>query len=258
MLSAILNGFGVGASLIIAIGAQNAHVMRQGLRKRYVFPVAGLCTLCDWVLIAVGAAGFGSLISRFPALTHVAAWGGAAFLLFYGGLSFKSAVKRAALETNGDGDSPVQFKSLRAVVAFTLAVSLLNPHVYLDTVVLLGGLAAQYPADVRVFFALGAMGASAIWFFGLGFGARLLEPLFKNPTAWRVLDMVIGVVMWSIAASLILGEWQTSKSLTTTRGGVFSGILSLREPVCLTLHQGFRPAEPKAPFIPPPPEVGAS
>ncbi len=204
MTDVFTRGFFLGASLIIAIGAQNAHVLRQGLRRQYVFPVAAICTLCDWVLITIGVAGFGTLISNFPTLTTIAAWGGALFLVFYGGLSFRSAMKPSTLDA-GEQDAQ-QFKSLRAVVIFTLAVSLLNPHVYLDTVVLIGGLAAQEPNDLRLFFGLGALTASGIWFFSLAYGARLLEPLFRNPTAWRVLDIIIGIVMWAIAVSLILSE----------------------------------------------------
>lgn len=204
MLDVYSRGFVLGASLIIAIGAQNAHVLRQGLRRRYVFPVALICTLWDWLLITIGVAGFGTLISRFPALTTFAAWGGAAFLLFYGALSFRSAFKSNSL--NADEDNAQQFTSLKAVLAFTFAVSVLNPHVYLDTVILIGGLAAQFAADQRLYFGLGALSASGLWFFGLAYGARLLEPLFRNPTAWRVLDIIIGIVMWAIALSLILGE----------------------------------------------------
>ena len=180
----LLSGLALGASLIIPIGAQNAFVLRQGLRRVHVFPVAAICTICDWSLIMVGAAGFGSLISAFPLLTTVAAWGGAAFLGFYGALSFKSAfsAKAATLEEKGGGR---QADSLRESVLVALAVSLLNPHVYLDTVVLIGGLAAQYEPAERAYFATGAGLASLLWFFGLGYGARLLGPFFRSPKAWR-------------------------------------------------------------------------
>lgn len=208
MAEVFAKGFALGGTLIIAIGAQNAHVLRQGLRRRFVFPVALICTLCDWVLITIGVAGFGTLISSFPALTSIAAWGGAAFLIFYGLLSFRSALKPTALEA--DEENSRQFDTLKAVVAFTFAVSLLNPHVYLDTVILIGGLAAQEPPDLRLFFGLGAIIASGLWFFGLAYGARLLEPLFRKPTAWRILDIIIGFVMWFIAAKLILDELEIS------------------------------------------------
>lgn len=202
---AVVAGFGLGASLIIAIGAQNALVLRQGIRREHVLLVCATCVAIDWTLIALGAAGFGSLVAAFPALTRIAAWGGAAFLAFYGALSFRSAIHPGRLDADGADAVPAARTTGRAVLGATLAVSLLNPHVYLDTVVLLGGIAAQYAPAERAWFALGAMSASAVWFFGLGYGARVLAPLFERPGAWRVLDVGIGVVMWSIAAKLVLG-----------------------------------------------------
>ncbi len=197
-------GFALGASLIIAIGAQNAFVLRQGLRREHVLAVVVTCTLCDVALIALGAAGFGSLVRAFPAVTAIAAWGGAAFLFVYGALSFRSAARTEALHV---AEKPTRaLPSTGAAIAATLALSLLNPHVYLDTVVLLGSVAAQHPAAERLAFALGAMSASAAWFAGLGYGARLLAPLFAKPRAWRVLDVAIGAIMWWIAASLVWGQ----------------------------------------------------
>lgn len=204
--SAYIAGLALGASLIMAIGAQNALVLRQGIKREHVFAVAGACTLIDWVLIIFGAGGFGSLIALFPAITSVAAWGGAAFLFVYGALSFHSATKSDTMTSDQHrGREPVG-GSLKAAIAATLAVSLLNPHVYLDTVVLLGSIAAQYESASRVLFVAGACTASAAWFFGLAFGARLLAPLFARPIAWRVLDVLIGVVMWTIATTLVLGQ----------------------------------------------------
>ena len=203
--SAFIAGLGLGASLIIAIGAQNAFVLRQGLLRSHALAVAALCVAIDWSLIVVGALGFGALVGRFPALTSVAAWGGAAFLLVYGGLAFRSAIRPGSLHAEnvvGERDP----KTLSAALATTLAVSLLNPHVYLDTVVLLGGVAAQYPPDERAAFVLGAGVASAVWFFGLALGARMLTPVFEREVAWRVLDVIIGCVMWWIAAGLVLGQ----------------------------------------------------
>lgn len=203
MNSAYVTGFGLGLSLIIAIGAQNAHVLRHGIARRHVFVVCSICALVDVVLIAFGALGFGTLIAHFPAVTDIAAWGGACFLLFYGALAFRSALR----STPPDAEGPaVPTRGRTAVIATTLGVSLLNPHVYLDTVVLLGGIAAQFPAEERTLFALGAATASIVWFFGLGYGARLLAPLFERPAAWRILDVVVGVVMWWIAASLARGQ----------------------------------------------------
>ena len=206
--SAAIAGFMLGAGLIIAIGAQNAFVLRQGIRHDHVLAVVAVCIACDWALIMLGALGFGSVIGRFPAVTAIAAWAGAAFLLVYGGLAFKSALRPGALSTEGDsaGSGPRAGSTTRTVVGATLAVSLLNPHVYLDTVVLIGSVAAQYAPQSRAFFALGAGAASAAWFATLGYGARLLAPLFARPAAWRVLDVIVGMVMWWIALSLVLGQ----------------------------------------------------
>ena len=199
--TALLQGFGLGASLIIAIGAQNAFVLRQGLKRQHVFITALLCSLCDVALIALGVGGLGLLIASVPALTAVATWGGAAFLLFYGLRAFRSAASPGSLEVE-PGAAPVRAWNIALA---TLAISLLNPHVYLDTVVLLGSIGARYPAAERWLFAAGAAMASAIWFFGLGYGAAWLTPLFRRPVAWRILDAAVGCVMWAICASLIWG-----------------------------------------------------
>lgn len=204
-LTAYIAGAGLGASLIIAIGAQNAFVLRQGLLRRYELVVAGICVAIDWTLIALGALGFGALVEHFPQLMAVAAWGGAAFLAVHGALAFRSAARPGAL--HAEKPSRGGAETLAAAVATTLAVSLLNPHVYLDTVVLLGSVAAQYPASGdRLAFVLGAGTASCVWFFGLALGARLLAPLFEREVAWRVLDIVIGCVMFWIASGLVWGQ----------------------------------------------------
>lgn len=197
---AFLEGFGLGAGLIVAIGAQNAYVLRQGLKGEHVFAVAGICFLVDVALIALGAGGFASLIAALPGATDIIAWAGAAFLFVYGLRAFHGAVKPGTLETR---DARSAGPTLRAAALTALALSLLNPHVYLDTVVLLGGLAAQYPPSPRAAFALGAMAASLVWFFGLGYGAGKLAPVFAKPLAWRLLDIAIGCVMWAIAAGLL-------------------------------------------------------
>lgn len=203
-LAAAAAGFAIGAGLIVAIGAQNAFVLRQGLRRSHVLAVVATCIACDLTLIALGALGFGSLVARFPLVTVIAAWAGAAYLGFYGFLSLRSAVRPGSLSVGAEaGTRPLT--TLSAVSA-TLAVSLLNPHVYLDTVVLLGSIAAQYPHATRAWFAVGAACASAVWFSALGFGARLLAPLFARPVAWRVLDVLIAGVMWWIAANLVAGQ----------------------------------------------------
>jgi len=204
-LSALLAGLGIGASLIVAIGAQNAFVLRQGLRREHVAAVVAVCVACDWVLICAGALGFGSLVRVFPLVTAIAAWGGALFLIGYGALSMRSALHPDTL-SGEEGDSGSAPASTRAAVAATLAVSLLNPHVYLDTVVLLGSVAAQYEGVLRGWFTIGACAASFAWFSALGFGARMLAPVFAKPSAWRVLDAAIGAIMWWIAAGLVLGQ----------------------------------------------------
>ncbi len=204
--AAFAAGVGLGGSLIVAIGAQNAFVLRQGLARDHVFAVALTCVICDVSLIAAGAVGFGSLVARFPAVTSVAAWGGVAFLLFYGAMSLRSAFHPAVLKAEQPGSHGV-FATTAAAVGASLAISLLNPHVYLDTVVLIGSIAAQYEWSTRVWFAAGAMVASTVWFFGLAYGARLLAPLFEREVAWRILDGVIAAIMWSIAITLALGQF---------------------------------------------------
>lgn len=201
---AALEGLGLGAGLIIAIGAQNAYVLRQGLRREHVFAVATLCFLIDCALIALGAGGFAGLLRAVPSLPSLAAWGGALFLAAYSLRAFAAALRPQTLQA-GDATAAAG-NSLRAALGTALALSLLNPHVYLDTVVLLGGIAARYPEDERIAFALGAMLASALWFYGLGYGARQLAPLFASPRAWRLLDAFVGCVMAVLAASLVIGQ----------------------------------------------------
>jgi len=194
-----LQGFSLGGGLIVAIGAQNAFVLRQGLVKRHVLPLVLFCALSDALLIAAGSAGFGTLVSSSPVLLQGAAYGGAAFLGFYGFRAFRSAFTAQSLSAEGAANLPL-CRALATAAAFTY----LNPHVYLDTVVLLGGIAGRYAVDERVWFAGGAMTASLVWFAALGYGARLLAPLFAKPLAWRVLDTLIGVVMSALALSLLV------------------------------------------------------
>ena len=193
-----LRGFGLGASLIIAIGAQNAFALRQGLRREQAALVAAICAACDAALITVGAMGVGGIIARLPLLAHLTSLGGALFLLWYGLRAFGSARRPHSLEAA----SAVPRRSSAAASA--VSVSLLNPHVYLDTVVLVGGLAAQYAALPRVLFAAGAISASCVWFFSLALGAAKLAPLFRRTRAWQVLDCFVGIIMWAIAFSLLL------------------------------------------------------
>ncbi len=198
LLLPFLRGLGLGASLIIAIGAQNAFVLRQGLRREQAVLVAAICTACDAVLISLGALGVGGVIAHLPLLARLTSIGGALFLLYYGFRAFRSARHPGILETSASA------RLRSSVIASTLSVSLLNPHVYLDTVVLVGGLAGQYAAVPRLFFTLGAISASCLWFFSLALGAAHLAPLFNRPRAWQVLDCLVGTVMWIIALSLLL------------------------------------------------------
>ncbi len=197
---AALSGLGFGLSLIIAIGAQNAFVLRQGLRREHVLPVVAICALSDALLIALGVGGLGSLLQLVPWLLVVVRVGGAGFLIVYGVLAARRAFRPSALIAADDGTATPRWTAIVTVLALTW----LNPHVYLDTVVLLGSVAGTH-GDQRWWFGLGAIVASILWFTALGFGARYLRPLFAKPIAWRILDGVIAIVMIAIAVSLLLG-----------------------------------------------------
>ncbi|KUG61427.1 MULTISPECIES: LysE/ArgO family amino acid transporter [Kocuria] len=187
-----------GLALIIAIGAQNAFVLRQGIRREHVGVVVALCMVSDAVLILGGTAGIGALVSRFPGVLDVLRWGGAAYLAWWAVRSFVSAVKPSSLTA----EAP---RSRGSVVATTLALTYLNPHVYLDTVVLLGSLANQHGPDTRWVFAAGAVVGSVVWFSALGYGARALSGVLSSPRTWRVVDLVIGLVMLALAVNLVRG-----------------------------------------------------
>lgn len=197
-MTPVLFGFVAGLSLIVAIGAQNAFVLRQGIRNEHVLPVVILCAVSDLVLIAAGVAGVGALVTAHPQLMTIARYGGAAFLLGYGLLAARRALQPAVM-TPGDAGSA----RLPAVLLTCLALTFLNPHVYLDTVVLLGTLASQQ-GDGRWRFGAGAALASLVWFFGLGFGARRLAGLFAKPVTWRILDGAIALTMIALSVSLAL------------------------------------------------------
>ncbi|MBI9110587.1 LysE/ArgO family amino acid transporter [Maridesulfovibrio ferrireducens] len=197
MILPYMQGFGTGAGLIVAIGAQNAFVLTQSIKKNHHLKVCLVCALCDAVLITLGVLGTGDIVASHPMLLKPAAWGGAAFLVWYGFGSFRSAIKGGKLESEEETVSGV-----RPIIMLTLAITLLNPHVYLDTVVMLGSISGQYSGEARYFFGFGAVTASFIWFYTLGFGGRALAPLFKKPVTWRILDSVVGVTMWAIAFSL--------------------------------------------------------
>lgn len=199
-MSALLAGLGLGASLIVAIGAQNAYVLRQGLRREHVGWCVTICTAIDMALIALGVGGMGALLGSMPHLLVLIRWAGVLFLFAYGLRAW-----RAAWHGTGHLEAAAGGAQSAVTVAFTvLGLSLLNPHVYLDTVVLLGAIGASHGFPDSLWFAVGAMFASALWFATLGYGARLLRPVFERDMAWRVLDAVIGTVMWSIAISLAL------------------------------------------------------
>ncbi|WP_081285747.1 LysE/ArgO family amino acid transporter [Tritonibacter mobilis] len=199
MLPTLMAGFGLGFSLILAIGAQNAFVLRQGIRGQHVLPIVLTCAFSDALLITAGVAGFGTLTAAVPWFETAMRLGGVLFLTWYGLRALRAAwTGGAALRTEGQG---VQTALLPAVLT-CLAFTWLNPHVYLDTVVLLGAISAQYtPAWI---FGLGAVTASFVFFFTLGYGARLLAPVFARPRAWQVLDTLIGVVMLALALKLAL------------------------------------------------------
>lgn len=196
----VLAGLFTGLTLIVAIGAQNAFVLRQGLRRSHVVGVVAVCAVSDLVLIVAGVAGIGTIVDRAPLAIDVVRWLGVAFLTWYG-LSSLARARRP--ETLDAGRTATE--SRRGVLARAVALTWLNPHVYLDTVLLLGSVASTHGEVGRWWFAAGAGTASVLWFTGLGFGARLLAPLLARPRAWQVLDVLIGVVMLAIALRLALG-----------------------------------------------------
>ncbi|MGA7203984.1 MAG: LysE family transporter [Specibacter sp.] len=193
-------GLGAGLALIIAIGAQNAFVLRQGIRGEHVGLVVLVCMLSDAILIGAGIFGIGEVIKAVPAVVVVIRLAGAAFLLAYAALAAKRALRPGSLTEGAQQGS----LSVKAVLVTVLTLTWLNPHVYLDTVLLLGTLANQH-GDLRWFFGAGAMLGSVIWFCALGFGARLLRPVFAKPGAWRVLDGLIAVVMALLGVKMALG-----------------------------------------------------
>lgn len=199
MTASFLQGFGIGGGLIVAIGAQNAFVLSQGVRRNHHLVIAAICIICDAIFITAGVAGFGSVIAASTTLSHWVAWGGAGFLFVYGLGSLRSALKGGRLDTN---DQAV--RSLRAAIIATLAVTLLNPHFYLDTVVLLGSVSSQFQGDHRLYFWTGAVSASTLWFISLSLGGQMLAPLFRKQISWRILDTLVCATMWTIAGSLVM------------------------------------------------------
>ncbi|WAJ33079.1 LysE/ArgO family amino acid transporter [Arthrobacter sp. FX8] len=186
-----------GMALIVAIGAQNAFVLRQGIRREHIGAVVAVCMAGDALLIVAGTAGIGALVTRFPEALEVLRWAGAAYLLWFAARSFMAAVKPSTLAEQAP-------KSKNSVIATTAALTFLNPHVYLDTVVLLGSLANQQGADLRWVFAAGAVTGSVLWFSALGYGARALAGVLGSPRTWRWIDAAIGVLMLALAIRLVL------------------------------------------------------
>ena len=200
-LPAAATGFATAFSLILAIGAQNAFVLRQALLGAHVLPLVAFCALSDAVLIAAGVMGFGAVVEAAPMLPGLMALGGAAFLVVYGALRFAAAWR-------GDGALVLErgSGSLAGTLGMAAALTWLNPHVYLDTLALIGAISTRFEGTARLAFALGAMFASGVFFTTLGYGARLLAPMMQRPGAWRVLDGLIGATMWALAAGLLLSQ----------------------------------------------------
>jgi L-lysine exporter family protein LysE/ArgO len=197
--AALGTGFVLAATLLVAIGAQNAFVLRQGLRREHVLLVVCACVLFDWLLIAAGMGGLGMVVRANPAVSFWFAMAGSVFLFGYGIIAWRRALASETLRADNAGPPLCARDALLQCSAFTF----LNPHVYLDTVVLIGSVGAQQPAGSAGAFFTGAAGASTFWFFSLGYGARLLAPLFARAYAWRVLDAIVGLTMFVLAFSLV-------------------------------------------------------
>ncbi|HJV99319.1 MAG TPA: LysE/ArgO family amino acid transporter [Arthrobacter sp.] len=201
ILAPTLLGFGSGLALIVAIGSQNAFVLRQGIRGEHVAAVVLVCSVSDAVLIGAGIAGIGALIQASPAVLDVARFGGATFLVAYGAMAARRAIRPGALTAAGQHPA----LSAGTAISTVLALTWLNPHVYLDTVLLLGSVANQQAQDLRWWFGAGAIVASIAWFSALGFGARILRPFFARPSSWRLLDGLIAAVMLGLGVRLAVG-----------------------------------------------------
>jgi len=197
--TAFLTGMGTSAGLIIAIGAQNAYLLTQSVRKNHHITIALICAILDVLLISVGVAGVGTFLNGSPLLMNIAAWGGALFLFTYGFMSFRSAFRTNSLNVLNKTDD-----SLKKVVITTLAVTLLNPHVYIDTIVLMGSVASQFQQDSRLLFTIGACLSSIIWFYILAFAGSRLQHLFQRPLVWKLLDGTVGAIMWTVGISLVI------------------------------------------------------
>lgn len=199
LVTPIINGFLIGLGLIAAIGMQNAFILKQGILKNHVIVIVLVCSLLDAIMITAGINGMGIILSNSRLLLEIFNWGGIVFLFIYGTRSFIASFKQHSLEIN----NRAKLLSLKQVVIRVLAVTLLNPHTYLDSFVLMGSLATNFKGTSRTMFNIGAVIASFVWFFSLGFGARLLSKVFRDYRAWRTLDFLVGCSMYAIAVSLI-------------------------------------------------------
>lgn len=207
--TAFLAGLSIAAPLIVAIGAQNVFVLSQGLRREHVGAVVFTCALIDAALMTIGVSGLAAAFGANRMALNAVALAGAVFLAAYGAAAARRAFKNQSMQINAVGHT----MTLQNALLQTLALSLLNPHVYLDTVLLVGAVGAQQPADLRPAFLFGAASASVLWFSGLGFGARWLTPLFAKPRAWRFLDALVALTMWALAAMLLKGVFQSASTL---------------------------------------------
>lgn len=199
MINAFISGFSLGLSFILAIGAQNAFVLKQGIKKEHILAVVLICSLSDAILISLGVGGFGYISKEFPYINLIAKYGGFAFLFIYALKSFYSSFKLS----HQIPDSQNSHSSLAKIVLVTLAFTWLNPHVYLDTVMIIGSFSLKF-GELAWYFGFGAMSASFVFFFSLGYAARVLIPLFQKPLSWKILEFIIGVIMLSLAITLLL------------------------------------------------------
>lgn len=198
-MNSFMQGFTVSGGLILAIGAQNAHVLKMGLTRQHVLPTVLICAISDALLIGLGIAGMGTLLDKWPHAVQLATWAGAAFLAWYAINSLRAAFSRRHMDVTCQGEAITLLRAVILILAFTY----LNPHAWLDTVVLIGSIGAHLPGSERWTFWLGCITASATWFTLLGFGAARLTPLFAKPASWRILDALVGMGMGALAFSLV-------------------------------------------------------
>lgn len=197
-ITAFLQGFIISIGLIVAIGAQNVYVLKRGLLKESVFMVALVCSLLDALFIVAGVKGLGKFLEEFPFFITYITWFGIVFLIAYGFLALKSSLSKHSMSV----DTKSSKKSTAMIILTLLSLAFLNPHVYLDTVVLIGTIGSKYTGNNQNFFALGALTSSFVWFFSLAYGSRILIPLFKKPITWKFLDLLTSFIMFFVAYTL--------------------------------------------------------